>query len=366
MPTADRRSIAWPAACGASRSTRSCRDTRTRAAVGMRVNFSDPLQLNRLSVARRYSPGGDLPSAERVHVHAELRALRLARRAPRCNAPTSTTCSDRPRSAARATTSLRRPHEHADLRRAAAPRSRHRAARSPATSTGCRSTRTCRSTSIGCYDASRRRWPTATCATRSATWTTRTGAQLVGGRPEATSSTARLVPQLFAARYDRGVAAAARPFVGVARGRRPASRRAIAHEPFANFFFGGFGNNYVDHGDEKRYREYYSLPGRRPQRDRRPQLREGRCSSGTCRRGDSAALGTPRFLCDLAAARGLRRRRWPRISTLSSCAATLANAGGQVDFRFSAAVGARHDAVGRRRRRVRGRLRGRAAKPWCR
>ncbi len=32
-------------------------------------------------------------------------------------------------------------------------------------------------------------------------------------------------------------------------------------EPFANFYFGGFGNNWVDHQDEKRYREYYSFPG---------------------------------------------------------------------------------------------------------
>ncbi len=32
-------------------------------------------------------------------------------------------------------------------------------------------------------------------------------------------------------------------------------------DPFANFYFGGFGNNYVDRGDEKRYRETYSLPG---------------------------------------------------------------------------------------------------------
>ncbi len=31
--------------------------------------------------------------------------------------------------------------------------------------------------------------------------------------------------------------------------------------PFANFFFGGFGNNYVDYLSEKRYREYYSFPG---------------------------------------------------------------------------------------------------------
>jgi len=32
-------------------------------------------------------------------------------------------------------------------------------------------------------------------------------------------------------------------------------------DPFANFFFGGFGNNYVDHADEKRYRSVYSFPG---------------------------------------------------------------------------------------------------------
>lgn len=31
--------------------------------------------------------------------------------------------------------------------------------------------------------------------------------------------------------------------------------------PFANFYFGGFGNNWVDYGEEKRYREYYSFPG---------------------------------------------------------------------------------------------------------
>ncbi|MCH7754591.1 hypothetical protein IH970_05655 [candidate division KSB1 bacterium] len=31
--------------------------------------------------------------------------------------------------------------------------------------------------------------------------------------------------------------------------------------PFANFFFGGFGNNYIDYLSEKRYREYYSFPG---------------------------------------------------------------------------------------------------------
>ncbi len=32
-------------------------------------------------------------------------------------------------------------------------------------------------------------------------------------------------------------------------------------EPFANFYFGGFGNNYVDDGEIKRYREHYAMPG---------------------------------------------------------------------------------------------------------
>jgi len=30
---------------------------------------------------------------------------------------------------------------------------------------------------------------------------------------------------------------------------------------FANFYFGGFGNNWIDHQDEKRYRQHYSFPG---------------------------------------------------------------------------------------------------------
>ncbi len=32
-------------------------------------------------------------------------------------------------------------------------------------------------------------------------------------------------------------------------------------EPFANFYFGGFRNNWVDHREEKRYRESYAFPG---------------------------------------------------------------------------------------------------------
>ena len=39
--------------------------------------------------------------------------------------------------------------------------------------------------------------------------------------------------------------------------------RAFGNEndPFANFYFGAFGNNWIDKGEISRYREYYSFPG---------------------------------------------------------------------------------------------------------
>ena len=33
------------------------------------------------------------------------------------------------------------------------------------------------------------------------------------------------------------------------------------YEPFANFYFGGFGNNWIDYSTIQRYRRYYSFPG---------------------------------------------------------------------------------------------------------
>lgn len=46
-------------------------------------------------------------------------------------------------------------------------------------------------------------------------------------------------------------------WVRTAAGVAPADR----DEPFSNFFLGGFGNNWVDHGETKRYREWYAFPG---------------------------------------------------------------------------------------------------------
>ena len=33
------------------------------------------------------------------------------------------------------------------------------------------------------------------------------------------------------------------------------------NDPFANFYFGGFGNNWIDNQHEKQYRNFYSFPG---------------------------------------------------------------------------------------------------------
>ena len=84
-------------------------------------------------------------------------------------------------------------------------------------------------------------------------------------------------------------------------------------DPFANFYFGAFGNNWVDHRDEKRYRDVYSFPG--------ASLNEiaGRNFVKSDARMESSAGSIPagratRLLCVVGAAGGLRRRRCAQIS----------------------------------------------------
>ena len=43
--------------------------------------------------------------------------------------------------------------------------------------------------------------------------------------------------------------------------RNGAGVRRAREDPLANAYFGGFGNNYVDNGEPKRYRECCSMPG---------------------------------------------------------------------------------------------------------
>jgi len=69
----------------------------------------------------------------------------------------------------------------------------------------------------------------------------------------------KIFPRIFT-NFDLGIplpihhsAIWLRSSLGYARGDR--------EEPFANYYFGGFGNNWVDHKDFSRYRKYYSFPG---------------------------------------------------------------------------------------------------------
>jgi hypothetical protein len=103
-------------------------------------------------------------------------------------------------------------------------------------------------------------------------------------------------------------------------------------EPFANFYFGGFRNNWVDHREEKRYREPYSFPG----------LEINELGGTNYARGlvewDLPPLrfrgaGTPSFFLSW-----LRPAAFASVlvtnADLSVLRRTVANAGGQIDLRI--------------------------------
>ncbi len=104
-------------------------------------------------------------------------------------------------------------------------------------------------------------------------------------------------------------------------------------DEFANFFFGGFGNNYVDSGIIKRYREFYAMPGfelnRVPGRNFHRAMLEWNFPPIRFER-----VGTPGFFMS-----------WARPSVFVTSLMTnlddsalkqeVTNAGIQVDFRFT-------------------------------
>ncbi len=117
----------------------------------------------------------------------------------------------------------------------------------------------------------------------------------------------------------------ARSSVGMALGDR--------ENPFANFYFGGFGNNWIDHRQEKRYQEYYSFPGVRLN-----EL-EGKNYAKVMMEWNLPPIrfrnvGTPGFYAS-----------WLRTSLFTSALMTdlndsdfrktIRNIGSQLDFRFS-------------------------------
>jgi hypothetical protein len=102
--------------------------------------------------------------------------------------------------------------------------------------------------------------------------------------------------------------------------------------PFSNFYFGGFGNNWIDHGAIKRYRDEYSFPGVEIDNIGGIQYAKGMLEWDLppirFRR-----FGLPSLYCN-----------WARIGLFASTIATTyntmdevrtyGNVGGQIDFRL--------------------------------
>jgi hypothetical protein len=300
---------------------------KNTGALGMRFNFSDPLQFNRASVVVSYSPTGDVPSAERLHLAADYRRYDWRGRFELNAAdfydlfgPTKTSRKgymieigrkhllvfDEPRRLeldmeARLAGNLDRLPEYqnvaVDVNRLLTLQAR----------LGYQDVRR----SLGYVDdETGRRW------------------SLVA---QSNHVEGTIVPR-FHGTYDRSLAVPAGHssiWLRSAAGYSPRDRA----QPFANFFFGGFGNNYVDHQDEKRYREVDSFPGADINeiggRNFVKSLLEWNLPPVRFRR-----LGTPGFYLT-----------WARPAVFVSGLAAnvesadvrrvVTNAGGQIDFRFS-------------------------------
>jgi hypothetical protein len=118
-----------------------------------------------------------------------------------------------------------------------------------------------------------------------------------------------------------------RTAAGVARGDRSDSA--------ANFYFGAFGNNYVDDGNIKRYREYYAMPGfgineLSAQRFLK-QMVEWNLPPHIFERAGKADF----FLQSLRPALFVTGLWTDPTNSNSDARRTYANVGGQIDLRFS-------------------------------
>ena len=225
------------------------------AAIGVRANFSDPLQLNRLSVMGSYSPSTALPGRERVHLRVDYRRFDWHARAAVNGAdfydlfgPTKTgrkgyvvglgynrtLVYDEPRRIDLETDAMVAGNIDTlpQYQNVAVNVDRLFAFEATVKGQYMRS-------SLGKVDDEKgRRWSV-----------TLDGNAVAGdwfARTRATFDIGTSVPLDHSSVWLRSAG-------GVAAGPR--------QDPFANFFFGAFGNNWVDHGNEKRYREYYAFPG---------------------------------------------------------------------------------------------------------
>ncbi len=224
-------------------------------AVGLHVRFSDPVQLNSASLTASYSPIGGIADSERLHLQAEYRRYdwhgyaslnradfydlfgptKISRRGYAVGVGhTNTLVFDEPRRLELAVDGRFSGHldRLPDYQNVAVSVDRLFTATASLTYTDVRS-------SLGSVDDEKG---------------TRWSATLTGN-----AANGSLFTRLHGT-YDYGIATPpghSSIWLRGAAGFSPQSR----DEPFANFYFGAFGNNYVDVRSEQRYREYYAFPG---------------------------------------------------------------------------------------------------------
>lgn len=224
-------------------------------AVGYRVNFSDPLELNRLTLSASYSPSTSIAASERLHAYAAYERYDWTLRATYNDAdfydlfgPTKTSRKGYVIGLERKKNLVYDEPRKLDL------------------------------TLGGSYSGNLDRLPAYQNVAVSVTKLVAVNAKL--NYSNVTGSMGRVDDEkgrkgsLFA-EVDvvdgKGVFGTYGTFdVGVPLAIRHSSvwlRSAAGFSPndasnlFANFYFGGFGNNWVDYRTEKRYREFYSFPG---------------------------------------------------------------------------------------------------------
>jgi hypothetical protein len=301
---------------------------RTTTAAGYRINFSDPLQLNRASIAASYSPTTALPAGERLHLDAEYQRYDWRARARWNGAdfydlfgPTKSSRKGYLVEAGHKNTLLfdepRRLEMDVDgtvaggLDRLPEYQNVAVAIDHLATLEAKLSYTDVRKSLGYVDDESGRRWSAAISG------------EYVDGVT---------VPKVYGT-YDYGIAlplSHSSIWWRSAAGVSPRDRDL----PFANFFFGGFGNNWIDHRDEKRYREWSSFPG--------AELNEigGRnfVKSGLEWNAPPWRLrrvGIPGFYATWVRPAIFVTALWTNLDA-PEARRVLTNAGGQIDFRFGA------------------------------
>ena len=257
---------------GPNRSIRCCRATRTRPRSACALNFSDPLQLEPRECRRRRVARTRRPAGRRARApDGPTTSATTGAGAPSWNNADFYDLFGPTKVGRKGYDVGRRPHEHADLRRAAPARARRRRQLSPATSIGCPSTRTC----------GRREAPVRPSTRKLAYTDVRNS---LGSVDDETGTRWTLVGELnvvdgsvhrgVRGDYDRGFALPAGPLVDLVPRVRRVSRPSDRARAVRELLLRRLRQQLRRPSRREALPRVLRVSRRRAQRDRRPELRE--------------------------------------------------------------------------------------------